>query len=40
MLEQDQLMKEHDNFIRVMHDYSNVKSGFDALKGMMEEKLE
>jgi superfamily II DNA or RNA helicase len=33
------LKKEHDNFSRVMHDYSDAKSGFVFWKGGMEEKL-
>jgi superfamily II DNA or RNA helicase len=37
---QDYLRKEHDNFSRVIHDYSDVKSGFTAWKGMLEEKME
>jgi superfamily II DNA or RNA helicase len=37
---QDYLRREHDNFSRVIHDYSDVKSGFVAWKGMLEEKLE
>ena len=37
---QDYLRKEHDNFSRVIHDYADVKSGFIAWKGMLEEKLE
>lgn len=37
---QDYLRKEHDNFSRVIHDYTDVKSGFVAWKGMLEEKLE
>jgi len=36
---QDYLSKDHDNFSRVMHDYSDVKSGFTVWKGMMEERL-
>jgi superfamily II DNA or RNA helicase len=35
----DYLKKEHDNFSRVMHDYSDAKSGFVVWKGAMEEKL-
>jgi superfamily II DNA or RNA helicase len=35
----DYLKKEHDNFSRVMHDYSDAKSGFVGWKGVMEEKL-
>lgn len=37
---QDYLRKEHDNFSRVIHDYTDVKSGFVAWKGMLEGKLE
>ena len=36
----DYLRKEHDNFSRVIHDYTDVKSGFTAWKGMLEEKLD
>jgi superfamily II DNA or RNA helicase len=36
---QDYLKKDHDNFSRVMHDYSDDKSGFVSWKGMLEEKL-
>lgn len=36
---QDYLRSSHDNFSRVMHDYSDVKSGFTSWKGMLEEKL-
>ncbi|HEY5464814.1 MAG TPA: DEAD/DEAH box helicase [Hanamia sp.] len=36
---QDYLSNKHDNFSRVMHDYSDVKSGFTGWKGMMEERL-
>jgi len=36
----DYLRKEHDNFSRVFHDYTDVKSGFTAWKGMLEQKLE
>lgn len=36
---QDYLSNEHDNFSRVMHDYSDVKSGFTVWKGMIEERL-
>lgn len=35
----DYLRKEHGNFSRVIHDYSDAKSGFTMWKGMMEEKL-
>lgn len=36
---QNYLSKEHNNFSRVIHDYSDSKSGFIFWKGMMEEKL-
>lgn len=36
---QDYLRQEHDNFSRVIHDYSDTKSGFIAWKGMLEGKL-
>jgi hypothetical protein len=36
---QDYLRQEHYNFSRVIHDYSDVKSGFIAWKGMLELKL-
>ena len=36
---QDYLRQEHENFSRVIHDYSDVKSGFTAWKGMLEAKL-
>jgi len=35
----DYLRKDHDNFSRIIHDYADVKSGFTAWKGMLEEKL-
>lgn len=35
----DYLRQEHDNFSRVIHDYSNSKSGFITWKGMLEEQL-
>ena len=35
----DYLKKEYDNFSRVMHDYTDAKSGFMVWKGAMEEKL-
>jgi len=35
----DYLRKEHDNFNRVVHDYSDLKSGFTRWKGMLEENL-
>jgi hypothetical protein len=33
------LEKESNNFSRVVHDYSDAKKGFIALKGMLEEKM-
>ena len=33
------LETEHDNFIRVVHDYSDAKKGFVSWKGVLEEKL-
>jgi hypothetical protein len=36
----DYLRKEHENFSRVIHDYADIKSGFTAWKGMLEERLE
>lgn len=36
---QDYLKKDHDNFSRVMHDYSDAKSGFVSWKGTLEGKL-
>lgn len=36
----DFLRKEHDNFSRVLHDYTDVKSGFTAWKGLLEQILE
>lgn len=36
---QDYLKKEHVNFSRILHDYSDAKSGFVSWKGMLEEKL-
>ena len=35
----DYLRKVHDNFSRVMHDYSDIKTGFTVWKGLLEEKL-
>jgi superfamily II DNA or RNA helicase len=35
----DYLGKEHNNFSRVVHDYSDPKSGFTTWKGMIEERL-
>lgn len=36
---QNYLSKEHNNFSRVVDDYSDSKSGFIFWKGMIEEKL-
>jgi hypothetical protein len=36
---QDYLKKEHANFGRVLHDYSDAKSGFVSWKGILEETL-
>jgi len=36
---QDFLSKDRDNFSRVMHDYSDVKSEFTICKEMLEERL-
>ena len=36
---QDYLKKEHANFSRIMHDYSDAKSGFVTWKGMLEGKI-
>lgn len=36
---QDYLKKDHENFSRIMHDYSDNKSGFVSWKGILEEKL-
>ena len=33
------LETEHNNFIRVVHDYSDAKKGFVSWKGVLEEKL-
>jgi len=33
------LETEHNNFIRVVHDYSDAKKGFVYWKGVLEEKL-
>ena len=35
----DYLRKEHENLSRVIHDYADIKNGFTAWKGMLEEKL-
>jgi superfamily II DNA or RNA helicase len=37
---QEYLKKDHDNFSRIMHDYTDPKSGFVAWKGMLEKRLE
>jgi hypothetical protein len=34
------LLADHNNFSRVIHDYSDVKTGFTSWKGMLESKLE
>ena len=36
---QDYLKKDHANFSRIMHDYSDAKSGFVIWKGMLEMQL-
>lgn len=36
----DFLRKEHDNFSRIIHDYTDIKSGFTVWKGILEQKLE
>lgn len=36
---QNYLSREHNNFSRIIHDYSDSKIGFIFWKGMMEEKL-
>ena len=36
---QNFLEKEHENFSRVVHDYTDSKKGFVTWKGMMEEKI-
>jgi hypothetical protein len=36
---QDYLKKDHHNFSRIMHDYSDDKSGFVSWKGMLEMRL-
>lgn len=36
---QDYLKKDHVNFSRIMHDYSDDKSGFVSWKGMLEMRL-
>jgi hypothetical protein len=38
----DYIRKEHDNFSRILHDYTdytNAKSGFTVWKGTLEERL-
>ncbi len=36
---QHYLQQEHDNFSRVMHEYSDAKGGFTSWKGMLEGQL-
>jgi superfamily II DNA or RNA helicase len=36
---QDYLNKDHPNFSRIMHDYSDVKQGFTVWKGFLEQRL-
>jgi hypothetical protein len=36
---QEYLKKEHSNFSRIVHDYSDVKKGFVLWKGMLEQLL-
>jgi ubiquinone/menaquinone biosynthesis C-methylase UbiE len=36
---QDYLKKDHANFSRIMHDYSDAKSSFVSWKGMLEMQL-
>ncbi len=36
---QDYLKKDHPNFSRIMHDYSDAKQGFTVWKGLLEERL-
>jgi len=35
----DYLRKQQNNFSRIIHDYTDAKSGFTAWKGLLEEKL-
>lgn len=36
---QEYLKKDHPNFSRVIHDYSDVKKGFTEWKAMLEERI-
>jgi predicted nucleotidyltransferase len=36
---QDYLNKDHPNFSRIMHDYSDAKQGFTVWKGFLEQRL-
>jgi hypothetical protein len=36
---QNFLEKDHMNFSRIVHDYSDTKKGFITWKGMVEERL-
>lgn len=36
---QEYLRQDHENFSRVIHDYSDAKGGFITWKGMLEERL-
>jgi hypothetical protein len=36
---QDYLKKEHPNFSRIFHEYSDPKKGFILWKGQLEERL-
>jgi hypothetical protein len=36
---QDYLKKDHPNFSRIMHDYSDAQQGFTVWKGLLEERL-
>jgi len=36
---QEYLRQDHENFSRVIHDYSDAKSGFTSWKGMLDERL-
>ncbi len=35
----DYLRKDHNNFSRVIHHYTDAKSGFTLWKGMLKERL-
>jgi hypothetical protein len=35
----DDLKADHDNFNRVVHDYTNLKKGFILWKGIVEEQI-